>query len=68
MCVCVCVCVCVVWCVCVCVVWCVKGCLDDLYDYEMRQYDIMSPVGITFGSFQVHIFTMQNDTVKQYYT
>ena len=32
--------------------------MEDLLDYEMEQYDIMSPVGITFGAFQVHIYWM----------
>lgn len=30
-----------------------EGCLEDLLDYEMEQYDIMSPFGITFGTFQL---------------
>ena len=30
-----------------------QGCLEDLLDYEMEQYDIVSPFGITFGTFQV---------------
>ena len=32
--------------------------MEDLLDYEMEQYDIMSPVGITFGAFQVDIYWM----------
>jgi hypothetical protein len=30
-----------------------EGCLEGLLQYEMEQYDIMSPVGITFGVFQL---------------
>ena len=30
-----------------------QGCLEELIDYEERQYDIIGPIGIAFGVFQV---------------
>ena len=30
-----------------------QGCLEELLDYEERQYDIIGPIGIAFGLFQV---------------
>lgn len=31
----------------------VPGCLNSLVEYERRQYDIMAPIGLSFGIFQV---------------
>ena len=36
-----------------------EGCLENLLSYEMRQLDIIGPIGLAFGVFQVnnYIFT-----------
>ena len=30
-----------------------KGCLTDLENYERRQLDVIAPIGLAFGGFQV---------------
>ena len=52
----------------------IPGCLNSLVEYERRQYDIMAPIGLSFGIFQIFgtllclLFCITVMKTKQSYT